>query len=296
MGCGASAPVQATTEQMTQLCAVAAKDMVSACVGRAFQQADKIKVTVPPEIARVREDVANLRIYSAGVLSGRTVAETALKTMADELEKVIDGVEASFIEVGKDIVKQEEKEIKKVIDMTIANMALSSSALALCRGDEPCGAEEYAKVPTNAVMDHLIRKCGKQNLVAQLLPVCEEAIKKHKVTSNWDSLITKVNSLSAKIDALDFAKIDDASELALKPIELDIKEYIVSQCVEELANEFGMYETVFRSLCARPSNDPEVFLESYLTKMDKPHPQTFMAVFSGLQLTEKHFKAIEKGV
>merc|ERR1740130_522297 len=121
----------------------------------------------------------------------------------------------------------------KVFEMHIANlpMATSEIAIPLCRGGEACTIEEYNNLAPNALTDYLCRKCGK-NLVAQLLPVCEEAIKKHKVTSTWDSVITNFNSLSAKIAALDFTQ---KADISLKPVELDIKDYIVSECVEELA-------------------------------------------------------------
>jgi len=314
MGCGASVQKECTPEQKAQLCALMGKEMMLLCVGPALSKCDKIKVPAPPEVTRLRKDVAQLREGAAdakqqiteagsaaapapkeadgskqGFMSGMLAkgaelagkasesvagvvasgAEAALNGMADQLEKAINAVEEPFVKVGQDIVEAKKDKIKAVLDYYIANLPLvgSGAAVILVRGEEPHGPEEYAKV-TDALTDHLCRKCAR-NLVAQLMPVCEEAIKEHTVTKRWDQVIENYNSLSAKLAAIDFAKKND---LTLKPIELDIKDYIVSQCVEQIAVLMGEKELEIRKAPA----------QSERTKA----PQIFDKVFSGNKMFE----------
>lgn len=273
MGCGASLARECTPEEKGTLCAAMGKDMMLLCIGPALENCGQIIVPAPPEVARLREDVANLRKNasdmkqqmadtknaeapktgdggSQGMLGsmmakgaamvekatdavvGGAVAtvEFTLNGLADQLEKVVNTVEEPFTKVGKEIVAEKKDKIKSVFEYYIANMPLKDSgvAVSLIRGDESEGS--YGNIQ-DALTDHLCRKSAK-NLVAQLLPVCEEAIKQHTVTKCWDSVIENYNSVSKKIASFDFA---EKNGLTLKPIELDIKDYIVSQCLEQIA-------------------------------------------------------------
>jgi len=320
MGCGASLAKEATAEQKATLCAVTGKEMMHLSMHLALENCDEIKVPAPPEVARLRDDVASFRqgaidakqqITDAGsaavpkvddstkqgmfggmlakgaemagkaaeVVAGGAAAatEAALNEMASQLEKVVNAVEDPFMKVGKDIVAEKKDKIKNVFQLHIGNLTLASSALSLVRGDEPHGPEEYAKVPGDALTDFLCRKSAK-NLVAQLMPVCEEAIKQHTVTKTWDKVIENYNSLSGKIATIDFAKKHD---LTLKPIELDINNYIVSQCVEQIALLMAKEEAKIRA-------KPDLCENSQNCGLHKVKDSSlFVTVFDGSQLTDR---------
>jgi len=223
------------------------------------------------------------QVVEAGVNAAGNVAavaiEKSLNMAADQLEKAVNAVEKPFTEVGKEVAGEKKEQMQKVFENYIANLPLQSSgqAIKLVRGEDPQNDAAYRAVPGSALSDYLCRKSAK-NLVQQLLPVCEEAIKKHQITNTWNSVIENFNSLCDTIKNMDFAKKND---LELKPIELDINDYIVSQCVEELAKIMGAEETAIRQTG---------------THKDAKRPMLFSSVFSGAQLTENLFKDMDKGM
>jgi len=301
-------------DQKTTLCAVMGKEMMHLCVDPALGKFEQIKVPAPPEIARLREDVAQFRQSAkdvkkqiteagsagpkaeesgekqgmlaamaskaqaavekvvetgAGVVAGG--AEAALNGVADSLEKVVNTIEEPFMKVGKEVVEAKKDKINAVFKAYIGNLPLAASGMAvkLVRGEEPTAEatrdEQYAKVPPDALTDYLCRKSAK-NLVAQLMPVCEEEIKNHMITKTWNQSITTFNGLCDKIAAIDFAK---ENNLTLKPIELDINDYIVSQCVEQIALLMAKEEAEIRK---KPNQN-----------------NTFDIVFSGGMITDRLF-------
>lgn len=289
-------------DQKTTLCAVMGKEMMHLCVDPALGKFEQIKVPAPPEIARLREDVAQFRQSAkdvkkqiteagsaapkaeesgekqgmlasmaskaqaavekvvetgAGVVAGG--AEAALNGVADSLEKVVNTIE--------EVVEAKKDKINAVFKAFIGNLPLAASGMAvkLVRGEEPTAeatrAEQYAKVPPDALTDYLCRKSAK-NLVAQLMPVCEEEIKNHMVTEAWNKSITTFNGLCDKIAAIDFAK---ENNLTLKPIELDIKDYIVSQCVEQIALLMAKEEAEIRKKPNQNNTFDIVFSDGMIT-------------------------------
>jgi len=211
---------------------------------------------------------------AGGVAAG---VEATLNGMADQLEKVINTIEEPFVKVGQEIVEAKKDKIQAVFEYYIANLPLvqSGMAVSLVRGEEPHGPDEYAKV-TDALADYLCRKTAK-NLRAQLGPVCEEAIKEHTITKTWNGVIENWNSLCAKIGAIDFA---NKHNLTPQPIELDIDEYIVTECIEKIAKMMGEKEQEIRK---SPST------------VKSKAPRTFTTVFSGSMLTEDLFKRFDSG-
>jgi len=337
MGCGASLPKPCTPDQKATLCAAMGKEMMRICVkptlATACSKTDfKLKIPAPPEVARLRKDVENLRkgakewkdqmldagkdaaaatapvaAKPAGMMSGLMnagkelagkateavagaagdVAEATLNTMADQLEKLINTIEEPFEKVGQEIVIEKRDKIEAVLEAYIANLALKASgqAVELVRGAEPHGPAEYDKVE-DALTDFLFRKSAK-NLFAQLHPICQEAIKAHAITKIWNNVIETWNSLCKSIGAIEIAK---KNNLVPQPIELDIDEYIVEQCIEQLATIMGKKEKAIRK--EGFGVDGNVYVEIFECK----NPQTFVDVFDGDKaLTEPVLKFFESG-
>lgn len=205
-------------------------------------------------------------------------AETVLLTLADQLEKVVNAIEEPFTKVGQDLVKEKEESIKKICSDFIVKLPMTEGAVALVRGAAPHGKLEYDAVDGGALTKFL---CGTQktNFVAALAPDCEEAIKKHTVTKSWDTIIENYNSVTKKLAAIEFCQKND---IVLKPVELDIKDYIVSQTVDQLGLLMAKQEAAFRK-------EPSKAKGGMLVDKDGEFPRqpiTFKAVFSGEQLNE----------
>jgi hypothetical protein len=205
-------------------------------------------------------------------------AETVLLTLADQLEKVVVAIEEPFTKVGQELVKEKEESLKKICSDFIVKLPMTEGAVALVRGASPHGKPEYDAVDGGALTKFL---CGTQktNFVAALGPDCDEAIKKHTVTKSWDSIIETYNSITTKLASIDFCKKND---IVLKPVTLDIKDYIVSQTVDQLGLLMAKQEAAFRKEPAKAKGGALVDKDVELPRQ----PITFKAVFSGDPLNE----------
>lgn len=213
-------------------------------------------------------------------------AETVLLTLADQLEKVVNAIEEPFTKVGQDLVKEKEEAIKKICSEFIVKLPMTEGAVAIVRGAAPHGKLEYDAVDGGALTNLL---CGTQktNFVAALAPECEAAIKKHTVTKSWDSIIENYNSVTKKLDAIDFCKKND---IVLKPVELDIKDYIVSQTVEQLGLLMAKEEATFRKEPAKAKGGMLVGKDDEFPRQ----PITFKALFSGDPMNEVMYNNKDK--
>jgi len=193
------------------------------------------------------QNLANQATAAVGGAAG-DVMEDAINKMADSLEKVVNTIEEPFVTIGKDVVEAKKDKFKSIWDLHITNCPLAGAgdAIPLCRGKADDrgfhGKKEYDAVPPDALSDYLCRKSAK-NLITQMSPVCEEAIKDHAITKAWDTSIGTYNDMVSKVDGIDFLK---KNGFTLKKIELDLKEYITAQCVEQLAKLMGEEEAKFR--------------------------------------------------
>jgi len=199
---------------------------------------------------------------SAGSAATAAMA-TVLSGVADALQAVVTQVGEPFKKAGQDVLKENSEEIQKAVSLFVVQMAISNdTVIEMVRGKAPYGLGQLGAVPEGAVTQYLCTKC-RAGLVEKLLPLCEESIKKHTVTSTWDSSIEQFNKLSEQVDKLNL-------ELKLVPIQLDINDYIVNQIIEQLGTLMGKEETMHRSNPAGKSR----------------HPVVFEDVFSGVVLDE----------
>jgi len=221
---------------------------------------------------------------AAGVIA--TGAETVLLTLADQLEKVVNAIEEPFTKIGQDLVKEKEESLKKICSEFIVKLPMTEGAVLLVRGAAPHGKPEYDAVDGGALTNFL---CGNQktNFVAALAPDCEEAIKKHTVTKSWDAMIENYNSVAKKLEAIEFCKTNN---IVLKPVELDIKDYIVSQTVDQLGLLMAKEEAAFRKEPAKAKGGMLVDKDDEFPRQ----PITFKAVFSGEPLNEVMYNNKDK--
>lgn len=310
MGCGAGALKEAKAEEKDMICSAAAKEMMTICLAQGMTKGDQIKVKAPPDVASLRETVKQLRqggedlkkslagespekpkeeakkeggmmgmmagainkaadvaTAVAGDVAGKG-ANLALSTMADALEKCIDAVEKPFTEVGKEVVAEKKDKINEISAGFIQKLPLGTGgkALEICRGKAPHGMPEYQAVPPNSIIAFMATQ-NANDWVQVLQPEIADAIQKHTVTKVWKSLIDNYNSLSDQIAKLDIAK---QFSIELKPIALDLNNYIVIEMVKELARIMGEDEATIRKAGTHQAAKKKII---------------FDAVFSGATIT-----------
>lgn len=321
MGCGASVARPVTPEEFKEICDIGAREMEILCVQRAMGKAEEVKVPAPNCVDKHKANAEKLRAaaeaarekmtdlldndlasglldsaqnlvggskggllgkmfgmasMAAGMadkateLTGQAAGAAvggALEGLAKALDAAIAAIEKPFTEVGKDIVSNKYNEILQVYADFINNYKFADSR-ALCRGAEPYGPDEYAACAGDAISASLCA-ASVQDLAKLLLPIVQSEIDKHAVTKAWDLVIETTNK------AYDFIRQYAVLEqFGLEKTDLDINIHIVTNTILGLGDLMGKEEAEIRKNPANLSRAPE----------------TFAAVFSGIQLNENHYK------
>lgn len=153
------------------------------------------------------------------------VAEAALNTFADGIEKIIFKLDEDFAKVGAEVAKAKIDAIIQVFKSVINDRKIENPQV-LVRGAPPHGKTEAEACPKDAVSGYLTDS-ARSDLVDAMLPVCEEAVKGSTACKSWKTLIDTYNSANAKIGELG----ESAKQFQQAPIELEIERYIVEQIV-----------------------------------------------------------------
>lgn len=294
---------------MNILCVLAAKEMGVLCL-KAVVETDKISllsIKAPPAVSGMRDDAKKLREDAAsaqeklkdaaggsedatkgtGVVGmlGSAMAGAAqlaaggagaaigavLNTAANAIDAAVDKVDESFESVARDVVSSKKEEFLQTFQKHIEGL-VSSNALSLCRGERPWDGAAYEATKPNACSNALI-VASAESLKELLLPQVDDALESHKATKAWSELIGKVNSAIDKIGQ--YPKLE-----SMKPrkIELNIKDYIITQIIAEVGQLMGQEEATLRSDSmgksqTLPATFPAVFSKRTLTGADKKNAQ-----------------------
>jgi len=189
---------------------------------------------------------------------GAGVTSAGLLAAADVLDKAIAAVEDPMADVGKDVVTSKKEAVSKVFSNHIVSAAVDK-------------AEEKCKGPSNAITDYLINKAS-GHIVSQLLTEVDAALTDHKGIVAWGKAIEQYNKAVEKI-----ASFKLPTKVELKPIELNIKQYICEKTVESLATMMAEEEAKNRA-------EPEGKASN--------HPSVFIKVFKGEKLTYGDYKTV----
>lgn len=205
--------------------------------------------------------------------------KAGLGKVADGLDTAIEKVEKPFAQIGSDIVTAKGPEILEVLKDAIGTSltpevltAQAADVRDLVRGKSPWQKAELDALNKEnpGAITQFLMKSSRDGMKEKLKPICEETIKKHTITSTWNTFIENFNSLSEKIDALGI----DA--LKMTPIELDIDDYIVGEVIEQIGKIMEKEESSIRASPAGKSTRPSLFED----------------LFGGVVLTEVHYKKL----
>jgi len=183
-----------------------------------------------------------------------------LNAAADLLDKTIAGVEEPISTIGQDIVAVKKDDIAKVMSNHIVTSKVD-------------GAVELCKGPENAISDYIVTKASR-HVTTQLLLVIDEVLNDHKGIKAWDVAIVQYNQVIESVAALNISH-----KIVLKPIQLDMKDYICEQTVLAIGKEMGKEEAKIRQSPQGKSSD---------------HPDIFFRVFNGDKLMQKDVKASQQ--
>jgi len=206
----------------------------------------------------------------SGAAAGAAVS-SSLNLMSQGLDKAIDAIQKPFTDVGKDLVNTKYNDILKVYADFINNYKFADS-LALCRGAEPFGPDEYNACAGDAISSSLTA-ASVQDLAKLMLPIVQTEIDKHAITKAWDLVIDSTNA------AYDFIRQYAVLEnFGLEKTDLDINIYIVTETILGLGELMGKEEAAIR---VNPQGKSR-------------RPETFAVVFSGVLMNEVHLKNMKE--
>jgi len=237
MGCGAS---RCTTQQQDEVFLVAAKEMLLLCLQGALGQADKIKIALPSEVAKVRQISASLRSSTDAAKSQLTVGAGGIGAAAafqGSLEKAeagggmlanLGGVERMMIGTAASLVDKAAEAIGKTGGI-VAEKALGHGADSLenavnafeeplsCAGRSlvQCQHAPVLKVYSDAIEALSPSGCwvglvrgGKPHGAAQYKACSSDAVCAHFAKTVAEQLRTKLASIALDSTAKSRAKQD----------------------------------------------------------------------------------------
>lgn len=271
------------------------------CANKAFSNPESITINPPPEVQQMR---ANVKIFrdaaaeiengslkaapsaaqpSGGVMGMLTkAAEVAtdaavgvagagiaigLKGLADALDKATTEIETPFKTVAKDVIEKNKTAMINVY-VNYINGFTFTQPVQIIRGEAPWNAENYKKVPGDAI-SKCLSELAKKDVVPLLLPVAQQGIDEHPVTKGWGNFIDLFNQAC---DAL--GKYISLEEKGIKKVELKLPEYVCSEICNEIAKLMAAEEIATR---ADPKNK------------DAEKPFSFAKVFSTVPLTDSDY-------
>lgn len=232
-------------------------------MGAAMAAANAVKTA-----ADTAGDVASAVTGAAGdaIAKGFTL-------VADGLDGCIKPVEDDFSQVAQELVKDQKAAIFEIYNSVIENCSFKN-ALGFVRGEEPFGAEQYAKCRPCEISEAFNSVCA-DDLAEQLLPKVKDFIKASKAAKAWNAAIEKYNMANEKL-----AATEATSKMAGEPIKLDIEVYIVKAVIAKLTKMMGEHEALCRK---EPAGKV------------KQKNATFEACFCGDEITVGAFQNFKKG-
>jgi len=189
------------------------------------------------------------------------VLEKILQGLANTLDAAIAAIDEPFTTVGKDIFNAKKNEIIKyycdIIDGEFCRIKDPQDAV---RGAAPWGETEYKACQTDKCVRTMQKQCTAK-MQKELHEVVQEEIKKHTVTSAWDTLIKAYNRCTQELNEF----VDQYSilkGLEMEPFKLDIGVHIVNHVVIEFYTLMMLQETEIRKnpiQFSKKTDMPELF-------------------------------------
>lgn len=208
------------------------------------------------------------QVQDAAAGAAGAAAAAGLNVAADALDAAVSKVEEPFQKVGCNVVTKKKADIINCF-VEFINGYRFTEPIKMVRGEAPWSAEQYKKVPSDAISKWLAEK-AKAELVKKLYPVTEAEVKADPVTNTWDSAVDKFNSFH---DAVTKAGVDLEGQ-GVKKMSFDLPTYITTEIVNELMRLMAEAETATRA-------DP--------AGKDTTKPISFAKIFSPVGLTEPDY-------
>jgi len=189
------------------------------------------------------------------------VFEKLLDGLAKTLDAAIAAIDEPFATVGKDIFNAKKTEIIKcycdIIDGESCRIKEPQEAV---RGAAPYGEAEYKACQPDKCVRTMQKQCTEE-MQKQMGQVVLEEVKKHVVTSTWDSLIKAYNSCIDELNKF-VDKYEILKGLSMEKFKLDICTYIVNQTIIEFYVLMANQEIEIRknpSQFAQKTDMPDLF-------------------------------------
>lgn len=126
-------------------------------------------------------------VIDKGMEYGGKALAVPVRGLASTIETCIQNLEEPFQQVGKDVVSKSYPKLLAAFSDFINNYKFANS-VALIRGSEPYGPEEYSAVAQNGISQGLLN-ASVPAMVTAMLPVVEEEVKEHKTTMVWSKML-----------------------------------------------------------------------------------------------------------
>jgi len=262
-----------------------AREMMNVCLGPGLGNADKIVVEMPPDWSSMKRASDKLKQLAADAKAGTPSADAGAEAKTEEastggmmgmlqkgldvakkvadkvgdavgevaaaafeapaavLDNAIASVEKPMSTIGQELISAKKDQIKLIISKFIVTAKVEDS-FSLCQG------------PDTAISDYIIGKSVSE-LARLILPDVMEYMVAHDTIKGWDSAIGKYNDMLSNTAGI-------SEKLNVKPIQLDIKQYICEAAIKGLCREMGLEETKVRqSPQGRAVNCPVVFFKVF---------------------------------
>lgn len=309
MGCGASTsrggggggeeykkPI--SEDQLKQMCLDSCIRMEIACINYALLTPgvwDNIKITPPPAIVTLRnnikvlQDQANSFKNTEGVVSGGgmiggmlnsaakvggQIAGGGMEAACSALNGVADGLETPFQTVAKDVMEKKRASLYNTC-VGYINGFQFADPLTIVRGVPPWNEESYKKVKPDTISTTMMT-LAQVPLCQLLMPEVKDAIKDHLVTTGWDKAWGLYDTAYKTVTKV--IKEETLAKAGIKPLELNLTEYITNEIFKELQ-------------VMMQKREGEIRADSTNKDVHKPgKPLSFAAVFSTKSLYEDDHK------
>lgn len=306
MGCGASAaePKAMTVEQMNTMCQDGCVRMQVICIKAAFAEPDTLAIAAPPQVQELRKSVTSLQAEAdkagkaaaaepaeekkgglSGMMSAVAGAATQVATgiaggglgvAAQGLDAACDKLEEPWPKVAQDVVAKDQAKLYNIC-VTFINGYKFAEPAKIVRGSPPWN--EYSKVPGDTISTTL-GTLASAELVKQLYPAVQEALKEHAVTSGWKKAETMYNGT---VDlATSVVSKEDLEKAGIKKITCDIETYVTQEIVKALVKRMAKEEVSVRTMGGGEKGEKDV------TTPKKPI--SFAKLFSPVGLYESDYK------
>mmetsp|Transcript_41412 Transcript_41412/g.72727 ORF Transcript_41412/g.72727 Transcript_41412/m.72727 type:complete len:330 (-) Transcript_41412:86-1075(-) len=324
MGCGASVDRAVNAEEMENLCAACAKEMMYMCLGPALENSASIKVPAPGEVQTLKQNVADLKA-AAEKLRTKEEKTEAPKAEAKEEPKDVAGKAMAFAsgmvsaaagaaKTGADAVAGAAAGVTaKGIDLMAES--LQQLVTAIESPFESVGSDivQAKKDKIDQVFRYqagnvALKQQGDAVLVvrgeAPYDQIKYDAVKPNAVTEKLVDKCAKNLSAQMLTDCAEEIKnhavtkvwqgsIDKYNDLSSQVAAID---FLSTTCGIKLVKiEFNLPEHIVNSIIDQLAGlmaDQEKELRKESVGKSKNYPEAFPIVFSGVPLTLKTYKMV----